>query len=195
MKSIWNKNEIHVSDELIDLSSKLREEFLSHHTDFFTTFKKGTTYASQGTPAELNEEEKLVWKVEGLRYTLPDQQIEQNFFLEPKVRSIFPTATSLTEKYIVHIGCTGYSILEAGGTIKWHSDIENTSQETIRIHIPLIIPEGEVYLNVNGEKIYWSELFAFDNSVLHSAYNGSEKRRLIYIIDLTRSFLGIPTEN
>lgn len=192
MQSIWYRNEIRIADELMDLAPKLRDEFLEYHKDFHTTFKGGTSYAASNPLAILDEKEKNDWKVEGLRYVLPEQGIEQNFFLEPRVRSIFPTASALTQKYIAHVGCSGYSILEPGGDIKRHTDIENKSHNTIRIHIPLIVPEGDVYFKVDGKEMQWSDLFGFDNGQLHSAHNKSQKRRLIYIIDISRSFLKIP---
>lgn len=192
MQSIWYRNEIRIADELMELAPKLRDEFLEYHKDFHTTFKGGTSYAATNPLAILDEKEKNDWKVEGLRYALPEQRIEQNFFLEPRVRSIFPTASSLTQKYIQHCGCSGYSILDPGGVITRHVDIENYLRKTVRIHIPLIIPEGDVYLEVRGVELDWSNLFAFDNGDWHSAYNKTEKRRLVYIIDISRSFLGIP---
>jgi hypothetical protein len=137
----------------------------------------------------LDEKEKNDWKVEGLRYALPEQKVEHNFFLQPRIRNIFPTASTLTQQYIAHIGCSGYSVLESGGVIKSHVDIENRSRNTVRIHIPLIIPQGDIALEVNGIKQDWSDLFAFDNAELHSAYNKTDKRRLIYIIDISKSIL------
>jgi hypothetical protein len=192
MKSIWYKDELHIADELIELVPKLRDEFLEYHKDFHTTFKGGTSYAATNPLAILSDKERNDWKVEGLRYVLPEQKVEQNFFLEPRVRNIFPTAASLTQKYIAHCGCSGYSVLEGGGDIKRHVDIENKSHNTIRIHIPLIIPNGDVFFEVNGQEFEWSNVFGFDNGQMHSAHNKSEKRRLIYIIDITREFLRIP---
>jgi hypothetical protein len=192
MKSFWTKEEISVADDLLDLAPKLREDFLSYHTDFDTTFKLGKSYAEENPLAILDPNERVVWKVEGLRYALPEQRVEHNMFLDSKTQKIFPTAASLTEKYIGHCGCSGYSSLDAGGIIKRHVDIENKSHNTVRIHIPLIIPEGDLGFEVNGIHTNWSDLFAFDNGEPHSAYNRTAQRRLIYIIDLTRSFLSIP---
>ena len=50
-----------------------------------------------------DEKEKRDWKVEGLRYALPEQNVEHNFFLEPRIRNIFPTAATLTKKYIAYL--------------------------------------------------------------------------------------------
>ena len=63
MQSIWYRNEIKIADELMELAPKLREEFLAHHTDFFTTFKGGISYAADNPYTTLNESEKQMWKV------------------------------------------------------------------------------------------------------------------------------------
>ena len=189
MQSIWFRNEIKIADELMELAPKLRDEFLEYHKDFHTTFNGGVSYAASNPLAILDEKEKRDWKVEGLRYALPEQNVEHNFFLEPRIRNMFPTAATLTKKYIAYVGCSGYSVLEGGGYIKPHVDIENRSRKTVRIHIPLIIPEGDSALEVRGVKLNWSDLFAFDNAELHSAYNKTDKRRLIYSIDISKSLL------
>jgi hypothetical protein len=187
-QTIWSKGEISIAEELMELAPKLTQEFLEYHKDYDTTFKGGISYAASNPEAILDEDEKDVWKVEGLRYSLPEKNIEHNMFMQPKAIMTFPTAATLTKKYIAHVGCSGYSSLDAGGIIKPHVDIENSSRKTVRIHIPLIIPEGDVALEVGGIKQDWSDLFAFDNAELHSAYNKTNKRRLIYILDISRSF-------
>jgi hypothetical protein len=191
MKTTWARSEISIADELMSLAPKLTEEFLNYHKDFDTTFSKGLSYGAGNPLAILDENEKAKWKVEGLRYSLPEQRIEHNLFLDETVSKNFPTAAALTKKYQKECGCSGYSVLESGGIIKPHVDIENRSHNTIRIHIPLIIPDNGCNFDVQGIKLDWTDLFGFDNGVIHSAQNLSDKRRLIYIIDITRSFLGI----
>jgi hypothetical protein len=190
---IWTRDKISIADELMELAPKLREEFLEYHKDFDTTFKGGTPYSAVNSHAILdNVPGKVDWKVEGLRYAVPEQKVEHNMFQEQKVSDRFPTAAALTKKYQKHCCCSGYSILEPYGLIKRHMDVENRSHVFVRIHIPLIIPEGEIGLEVSGHNIKWTDLFAFDNGEQHSAYNRTKKRRLIYIIDITREFLSIP---
>jgi hypothetical protein len=193
MKVSWSKEEISIADELMSLVPKLRDEFLKYHTDFDTTFNGGTPYSVANPSAILdNVPGKVDWKVEGIRYALFERNIVTNLFMDPKIRNNFPTATGLTEKYINCCGCSGFSILESIGIISRHLDVENRLHKTVRIHIPLIVPEGDCGLEVNGTSLKWSDLFAFDNGELHSAYNRTKKRRLIYIIDIQRSFLSIP---
>jgi len=89
MQKIWSRREISIADELMELAPKLTQEFLEYHKDFDTTFSGGISYAASNPEAILDEHEKVVWKVEGLRYALPDKNIEHNFFLQPRVRMIF----------------------------------------------------------------------------------------------------------
>ena len=190
IKTIWTKNEIAIADELQSLVPKLLEEFLLYHQDFNTTFSKHTSYADVNL--KLDPREKDIWKVEGMRYVSPDQNIELNPYKDPNTQKNFPTAVMLTEKYVEFCGCSGYSILEPGGVINRHTDIENRDRGTVRIHIPLIIPKGNVFIEIGGTELYWTDIFAFDNEEPHSAYNNTDNRRLIYLIDIKRSFLGIP---
>lgn len=191
-QTIWYKDELPIADELLAMAPKLLEEFLAYHTDFDTTFSKCKTYAETNSNAYVKDSEKNAWRTDGLKYALPDKHVEMNFYKDPSVRARFPTATALTEKYASECGCSGYSILDAGGVIERHTDIENRSRRTVRIHIPLIIPEGDTFFEVDGVEVDWTNIFAFDNESLHSAHNYTDKRRLIYIIDLSRSLMGLP---
>ena len=39
----------------------------------------------------------------------------------------------------------------------------------------------------------WDEVWGFDNQSLHSAWNYTNERRLVFIFDLDRNFLGLPS--
>ena len=73
-----------------------------------------------------------------------------------------------------------------------HTGPENRNGKYVRIHIPLIIPEGDIFLEVNGEEVDWGDIFAFNNQLAHSSHNYSSEYRLIFLIDLEREFLGMP---
>ena len=53
------------------------------------------------------------------------------------------------------------------------------------------MPEGDIFLECEGEEIDWSDIFAFDNSLIHSAYNLTPHLRLIFMIDVRRELLGL----
>lgn len=79
----------------------------------------------------------------------------------------------------------GFSCLEAGATTKRHKDL---NKSFYRCHIPLIIPEGDCYLEVNDIKKKWDENqpLVFDDTQYHNAWNYTNKNRFILIIDLKR---------
>jgi aspartyl/asparaginyl beta-hydroxylase (cupin superfamily) len=72
-----------------------------------------------------------------------------------------------------------------------HTGPENRTGRFIRIHIPLIVPEGDVFLEVNGEEVKWDDLFGFNNQFVHSAYNNTDQYRLVFLLDLDREFIGM----
>ena len=85
-----------------------------------------------------------------------------------------------------------YSILAPRSAILRHTGPENRSGRFIRIHIPLIVPEGDVFLEVDGEEVTWKDLFGFNNQYAHSAYNLTDEWRLIFLIDIDRQRAGLP---
>ena len=109
-------------------------------------------------------------------------------------RSKFPTATSFVDYFGEAVRSISYSVLEPHSTIARHWDHENCEGKCIRVHIPLIVPHGDLGLEVNGEIANWTESFGFNNLRLHSAWNFTDHRRLILILDLERSHLGLPDE-
>jgi len=56
----------------------------------------------------------------------------------------------------------------------------------------LIIPTGDVYFEVEGTEIDWTDIYGFDDQAVHSGCNYTEKRQLVYLLDIRRSYLGIP---
>jgi aspartyl/asparaginyl beta-hydroxylase (cupin superfamily) len=81
--------------------------------------------------------------------------------------------------------------LESASIIRRHTGPENRDGEFIRIHIPLIVPDGAIFFEVGGEVVYWNDIFGFDNQTIHSAHNYTKHRRLVYLIDIRRSTIGM----
>jgi len=195
MKTIWLYNELPIFRfELRPLISKLKEEFLEYNSDYFTTFSKGEAYNNPLFDSQSTMSKKDAWRVSDLRYAWPERNIVNNCFADPAIAKRFPTATALVTKYIDHCNVCSYSSMEANSNIIRHTDLENRDRKFVRIHVPLIIPEGDVFLEVNGVVLKWDNIFAFDNAGYHSAYNNTSERRLIFILDLSRKLLGIPPE-
>ncbi len=75
------------------------------------------------------------------------------------------------------------SILEPGTHITPHYGTSNIKHT---LHIPILLPEGDLGIVVGGEKKKWqeSECLLFDDSFLHEAWNKSEQTRIVLILDL-----------
>jgi len=195
----WLREDLSIADELTALAPKLREEFLNYHSDFIDgEFSKGKFFDHK--IYNLNEilNKQYAWKTDFLKYSLEPHEkngvsetIKDDYYLIDEVRNRYPTAVALTEKYAKDCPISSYSILEPDTIIKRHTDIENRDAKFIRIHIPLIVPEGECFFECEGYEIDWSDIWAFNNQRAHSAYNLTDRRRLVYIFNISRSILGI----
>ena len=81
----------------------------------------------------------------------------------------------------------GFSALSAGAEIAPHRGYTN---EVLRLHFGLLCPlEPGCELVVEGERRRWvdGEVFCFDDTLEHSAFNRTTDLRIVLIIDLNRS--------
>ena len=95
-------------------------------------------------------------------------------------------------KYGEHINVITYSMIAPNSVVLRHTGHENAFGKFLRLHFPLHIPEGDIFLEVNDEEITWAQPFAFNNQIVHSAHNRTDKHRLVMLLDLYRPSLGIP---
>ena len=195
IKAYWLREEISIADELLDLAPKLVEEFLEYHHEFLD-LSKPTKLRPYKNP--MFDTAKVMsgldaWITEGVKYTWKEAGIFSNRFNDdPIVSKHFPTACALTRKYGDDCPISSYSCIEPGRVIERHTGVENRDNEFIRIHIPLIIPEGDIFFECEGVEIDWQDLWAFDNQLIQSAHNYSNGRRLIYMFDVRRDKIGLP---
>jgi hypothetical protein len=191
-KSIWLREEISIADELLELVPALTKEFLEYHTDFINgDFAKGMPNPSIVYDTNTVQSRPAAWKLDPIQYTNPGVGIFKTGVNKSDIIERFPTAVALTKKWGTDCPISTYSILEKNAVITRHTGIENRSGEFIRIHIPLIVPPGDIFFEVEGTEIDWSDIFAFDNQFVHSAHNYSDHRRLVYLLDLRRTAIGI----
>jgi hypothetical protein len=187
-KKIFTKDEIPIADYLMSYKDALTAEFLNYHQDFLDgEFKKGVV------TRPIYSVEKFIstpdaWKSTWVKYVFAHMKELLPF----QARRFFPTAIKLTNEFGGDCPISSYSVLEANSIIHRHTGPENRDGLFLRIHIPLIVPEGDIFFEVGGEVIRWDDIFAFDNQTIHSAYNYSNKRRLVYLIDIRRSRLNMP---
>ena len=108
----------------------------------------------------------------------------------------YPTAKTLVNLWSDYVGGAFYSILDRNNKIPIHTAPGNRDTKRLRIHIPLIIPKNtgwkQLGFESEGTRMVWDEVWGFDNQSLHSAWNYTNERRLVFIFDLDRDFLGLP---
>jgi len=109
-----------------------------------------------------------------------------------KARPQYPTANKILKQYEEVVPIANYSILVKDSVIHRHTGPENRRGHHLRVHIPLHIPKGDIFLEVNGTEVDWSDCFGFNNQYTHSAHNYSFEHRLILLIDFDRRYLDIP---
>ena len=77
-----------------------------------------------------------------------------------------------------------FSLLQPGAKIPPHNGLINTR---LVCHLPLIVP-GKCVFRVGNEQREWVEgkAWAFDDTIEHEAWNGSERTRVILLFDVWR---------
>ena len=136
-------------------------------------------------PAKLD-----AWQNVYLKYQPPETKYRDTE--GEKARPKYPTANAILKQYEEVVPIANYSILVKDSVIHRHTGPENRRGHHLRVHIPLHIPKGDIFLEVNGTEVDWSDSFGFNNQYTHSAHNYSFEHRLILLIDFDRRYLGIP---
>lgn len=189
-KNIYRGREIKFYDYLMSKKDGLLADFLSAHPDFTSDFPlqnpekfHNTLTARHGT----SKDGTNAWKLRPLRSAY------QKDITNDEATALYPTAKSILDHFdLNHLNTVSYSILEANSIIHRHTGPENREAKFVRIHVPLLVPEGEMGMEVAGEEINWDDLFGFNNQIVHSVYNYVNKRRLVFMIDISRELLELP---
>ncbi|GAA0710864.1 aspartyl/asparaginyl beta-hydroxylase domain-containing protein [Dokdonella soli] len=81
-----------------------------------------------------------------------------------------------------------FSVLTPGSHILPHHGVTNTRVVT---HLPLVVPDGDLALNVSGELRRWEEgrCFSFDDTYEHEAWNRSADTRVVVLLDAWNPYL------
>lgn len=95
------------------------------------------------------------------------------------------TAKLVAQCFPTH-GAAGFSVLGPETDILPH---EGYQGEFLRLHLPLIVPEGDCGLEVGGEVRRWrpGEPLVFDDRVTHRAWNHTTTARVVLLIDFVPS--------
>lgn len=206
---IYKRHEIPVADYLMSFQDALREDFMKGFSTLEEAIKAqgmdNLDRRAYGVPLEKtakgivrkNDEgnfqpDVTAWKGVNFRYELHNDEADISLTMDSEFETRYPTAFKLIKEYGDKCPIANYSCLAPNTVLHRHTGIENRDGKYIRIHIPLIIPPGDVFLEVNGEESTWDDLFGLNNQMVHSAHNYTNEYRLIFMIDLEREFIGMP---
>lgn len=210
-QAIYTRNEIPNADYLMSFQEALTEEFLTGAKtlkDAAINYGKSSLDRRRGGIA-LDETAYLItskmpgtdsyktnlngWLSVLFKYNRGEDNSPLNFSMQSTDgrSQRFKTAYNLVKEFGEHCPIAQYSILAPNTVLGRHTGPENRTGKYIRIHIPLIVPIGDVFLEVNGEEVTWHDIFGFNNQFVHSAHNYTDQYRLIFLIDLDREFIGM----
>ena len=180
-KYVWRHSEIPYAQQFLELAPRLRDDFIKVHPGVLE--QQLANHDQQKHWHDING-----WVPLGVLYK------KQWADDETVIKKNYPTAHKLVSAFGNDCNVASYSILKPGSRIPLHNgDDENRYCKYIRCHIPLIVPPGDMGLWIMGQRIGWRDgVFGFDNSGIHTAWSNAQTNRLVFIIDLHRSVLGIP---
>lgn len=186
LKNIYRGNEIKFANLFRATAAQLLTEFNNEHPNFQT----GADFASvpyYQNPTGANSalySDHNAWKVSGIKHSAMG--------LVNNNRVKYPTAFELVEAFGEHCQMAAYSIVDANSIIYRHTGVENRDAKFIRIHVPLYVPQGDIGFEVEGEVVFWDDVWGFNNQKLHSVWNNTPERRLVLLIDLSREICNLP---
>jgi len=199
----WRRNEIPNAEYLMQHVDALREDFMRGFDQLKDAARAHTNPVLDrrhlGIPLEVssqwittnNKPNVQAWRSAQLRYERHDDLLDVSFTAPQSFAEKFPTAWKLIQEYGDDCPICSYSVLAPKSRIERHTGPENRTGEFIRVHVPLIIPEGDCFFEANGEEIDWSDIWAFHNQIAHSAHNNTNQWRLVFLIDFRRTAIGM----
>jgi hypothetical protein len=197
MQGIYHRHEIPIADHLMSFRDALTKEFLGGFNSLEAAIANKSKPAMEDRPGLAGPEYLIKtdginnsngWKSTSFKYKNTFNNVEWE---NKSILWRYPTVHKILKEYGDDCPIANYSCLAPNTVIQRHTGIENRLGEYIRIHIPLIIPDGDIFLEVDGEEVRWDNLFGFNNQLLHSAYNYSNEYRLIFLIDVRRERAGV----
>jgi hypothetical protein len=188
-KNIYRSKEIIHYDYLMSLREDLIKDFFNAHPEYSNLDDWGGDHYS-----------KDGWKISIIQYRNWNDKEDKAEMRDEMYKAQLDAAKekypTVYEKILQKWGddciVCGYAALMPGAVMQRHTGDENRQAKNIRIHIPLIVPDGDIGMEIYGEQIDWSDLFAFDNQKVHSVWNFTDKPRLILMVDLKRNVCELP---
>lgn len=192
VKNIYKAEDIKFADYFRSKQQALIDDFLKVNPNWAIPggeYDKATQYLDDYGKLGDHMRHTLVnnpggWNLVGIKRLMTKTLVEER-------REIYPTVFEIADFFGRNCTAMSYSTFEPNTILRRHTGGENRDGLNVRIHVPLIIPEGDIGLEVWGEEVHWEDIFGFDNQKSHSAWNLTPQRRLVLIIDLLRSHCGI----
>jgi beta-hydroxylase len=143
----------------------------------WSVWKEGP-YAPTGELTHVGEGEPC-WRLFGLY--LRGKPIGPHCRLCPETARVLAQVPRLTK--------AGFSCLEAGYAMEPHLGHD---PKNFRVHLGLIVPEGDCGMSVNGEARRWEAGRAtiFDDTFVHAAWNRAASHRFVLIADILNDRAG-----
>lgn len=214
-QKIWRRRDLAIFEEIMAYQSGLVSDFMKGHTDLKeaifaqseNTINPGYYDGDQMNMAEgmlvSRDPNTLKWTTDftawqsvGLKNVIKiNGEVQTHDVALDAVLENYPTAKAILDRYGDDLYGLVYSAIGPHTILQRHVGPENIDGIYLRIHVPLIVPEGEMFLECDNEEITWNDIFGFNNQHLHSAHNYSMEWRLVMIIDLARERCGLPPGN
>lgn len=103
---------------------------------------------------------------------------------------IYPIFNKFVESFGEQCRSAGFSILEPGGEVLTHTDTEEGHERYVIVHVPLLIPEGNVGFTENAETGTWEEgnSFILDVESPHSIWNFTDSPRVVILLEILKEY-------
>ena len=210
-QAVYKRHEIPIAEYLMSFQTALRDEFMGnfekvpHVLNYFAApplDRRGagvpldeTGYLIQSKNPSTNEYQQNIkgWMAVLFKYRRGEEDSHMDSEVPAYDRRArkFKTAYNLVKEFGEYCPIAQYSVMAPNTVLHRHTGPENRTGKYIRIHIPLIVPEGDLFLEVNGQEVRWDDIFGFNNQFVHSAHNYTNKYRVIFLIDLDREHIGM----
>ncbi len=168
-------------DQLVEKIDDIRRE--AQLIPQWTAWPERNHYSSSG------ENSGASWTVFPLCYTFPANDVTQRKFID-KTCAFVPATTALLQEIGPSLRTALFSRLDPNTKLGTHTGWSDLANHVIRVHIPLIVPQGDVcgtWVDGCVETQNVGLVVSFDDSKVHRAFNYSEtEERIVLIVDLER---------
>ena len=146
-----------------------------------------------GAEDRKNSPYPATWTVFPLCHTFPSNVMANRKWIG-KTCNFVPHTAALLEGLGPALRTALFSRLEPRTTLSAHTGWADLANHVLRVHIPLVVPEGEHELGLCGtwvdgcvETHRMGEIICFDDSKVHRAFNYTNEERIVLIVDLART--------